>query len=74
MTNVCNYADNTTFHTCKLDLKSLITRLKHDAALAIERFESNYMMLNQDKCHFLFSRHKYETLLVNVGGVLIERD
>ena len=51
MTDVCNYADNTTFHACDLDLKSLITRLEHDAALAIEWFESNYMMLNQDKCH-----------------------
>ena len=68
------------------DLKSLITRLEHDVALAIEWFESNYMMLNQDKCHFLFSGHKYETF-VNVGetkiwkskqqklfGVLIDRD
>ena len=68
------------------DLKSVITRLEHDMALAIEWFESNYMMLNQDKCHFLFSGHKYETF-VNVGeikiwkskqqkffGVLIDRD
>ena len=44
-------------------------------------------MLNQDKCHFLFSGHKYETLFVNVGetkiweskqqkllGILIDRD
>ena len=44
-------------------------------------------MLNQDKCHFLFSGHKYEMLFVNVGetriweskqkkilGVLIDRD
>ena len=87
MTDVCNYADDTTFHACDLDLKSLITRLEHDAALAIEWFESNYMKLNQDKCHFLFSGHKYETLFVNVGetkiwdskqqkllGVLIDRD
>ena len=86
MTDVCNYADDTTFHACELDLKSLITRLEHDAVLAIEWFESNYMMLNQDKFHFLFSRHKYETF-VNVGetkiweskqqkllGVLIDRD
>ena len=84
---MCNYADDTTFHACDLDLKSLITRLEHDAALAIERFESNYMKLNQDKCHFLFPRHKYETLFVNVGetkiweskqqkllGILIDRD
>ena len=36
MTDVCNYADNITFHTCHLDLKSLITRLEHDTTLAIE--------------------------------------
>ena len=28
MTDVCNYADDTTFHACDLDLKSLITRLQ----------------------------------------------
>ena len=65
MTDVCHCADDTIFHACDLDLKSLITRLEHDAALAIEWwFESNYMKLNQDKCHFLFSGHKYETLLM----------
>ena len=45
------------------------------------------MKLNQDKCHFLFSGHKYEALFVNVGatkiweskqqkllGILIDRD
>ena len=36
MTDVCNYADDTTFHANELDLKSLITRLEHDSALAIE--------------------------------------
>ena len=87
MTDGCNYADDTTFHACDLDLKSLIARLEHDAALAIEWFESNYMILNQDNCHFLFPGHKYETLFVNVGetkileskqqkllGILIDRD
>ena len=65
MTDVCHCADDTIFHACDLDLNSLITRLEHDAALAIEWwFESNYMKLNQDKCHFLFSGHKYETLLM----------
>ena len=71
MTDVCNYADDTTFHACDLDLKSLITRLEHDAVLAIEWFESNYIKLNQDKCHFLFSGHKYEALFVNVGATKI---
>ena len=72
MTDVCNYADDTTFHTCELDLKSLITRLEHDATLAIEWFESNYIMPNKcHKCHFLFSGHEYETLFVNVGETKI---
>ena len=84
---MCNYANDATFHACPLDLKSLITRLEHDAALAIEWLESNYMLLDQDKCHFLFPGRKYETLFVNVGetkiweskqqkllGILIDRD
>ena len=48
---------------CDLDLKGLITRLEHDAALTIKWFESNYMMPDQDKCHFLFSGHIYETFV-----------
>ena len=36
MTDVCNYAYDTTFHACDLDLKSLITRLESDVALSIE--------------------------------------
>ena len=36
MTDVYNYVDDTTFHACDLDLKSLITRLEHDVALARE--------------------------------------
>ena len=30
------------------------------------------MMLNQDKCHFLFSGYKYETLFVNAEGKIRE--
>ena len=35
-TDVCNYADDTTFYACDTDLKSLIQRLEHDSLLAIE--------------------------------------
>ena len=37
-TNVCKYADDTTFHACDSDLKDLITRLEYDYLLAIELF------------------------------------
>ena len=33
--NVCNYADDTTFHACDSDLGNLISRLEHDSMLAI---------------------------------------
>ena len=54
-TNVCNYADDTTFYVCEQDLESLLQRLDHDSLLAIEWFENNYMKLNGDKCHLLIS-------------------
>ena len=66
-TNVCNYADDTTFYACDSDLHYLISRLEHDSVLAIEWFECNDMKLNQDKCHLLISEHKYESVWVNIG-------
>ena len=50
-TEVCNFADETTFHACDNDLNNLIKRLEHDTFLAIEWFETNNMKLNKDKCH-----------------------
>ena len=48
-TNVCNFAEDTTFYACDKYLNSLINRLEHDSYLAIEWFENNSMKLNQDK-------------------------
>lgn len=36
MKDMCNYANNTPFHACELDFKSLIARLEHDVFLAIK--------------------------------------
>ena len=67
LTDVCNYADDTTFHACDSNLDDLIRRLENDSVLAIEWFESNYIKLNQDKCHFLWSGHKHEVMFAKVG-------
>ena len=66
-TEVCNFADGTTFHACNNDLNNLIKRLEHDAFLAIEWLETNNMKLNKDKCHHLVSGHKYENVWVKMG-------
>ena len=65
-TEVCNFADDTTFHACNNDLNNLIKRLEHDALLAIEWFKTNNMKLNKGKCHLLVSGHKYENVWVKM--------
>ena len=67
-TDVCNYADDTTFYACDQNLNSLLVRLEHDALLAIEWFECNYMKLNKDKCHLLLSGSKYEHCWAKIGS------
>ena len=52
-TDASNYADDTNLHACDMDISNLIQRLEHDALIAIEWFESNYMKMNKEKCHFL---------------------
>ena len=66
-TNVCSFADGTSFFACDIDLKYLMERLEHDIKLAIEWFENNYMKLNEDKCHLFVAGHRYETLWANIG-------
>ena len=58
-TEVCNFADDTTFHACDNDLNNLIKRLEHNAFLATEWFETNNMKLHKHKCHLLVLGHKY---------------
>ena len=65
MTDVCNFADDTTFFACDSNLKDLMQKL------AIEWFESNYMKLNEDKCHLLVAGHRHETLWANIGDTWI---
>ena len=35
LTDVCNFADDTTFHACDSSVEDLVNRLEHDADLAI---------------------------------------
>ena len=48
---------------CK-ELNVLINRLQLDTSLAVEWFETNFMKLNQDKCHLLVSGHKHKTVKI----------
>ena len=63
ITDLCNFADDTTFYASDMDLNSL-----HDSFLAIEWFVNNNMKLNQDKCHLLVSGYKNENVWANIGN------
>ena len=58
MAGICNFADDTTFFACVKDLQK-VSRLEHDSSSVIEWFGSNYMKLNQDKCHLSIFEWKY---------------
>ena len=67
-TDMCNFADDTTFYACDIDLNSLIKRLEHNSFLAFEWFENNNMKLNQDNCHLLVCVYKNENVWANIGN------
>ena len=68
LTDVCNFADDTTFHVCDSSLEDLLNRLEHDA---IGWFDYNYMKLNKDKCHLIISGHQSETICAKIGQTKI---
>ena len=65
-TNVCNSADDTTFHACDSYLKDLIIRFERNSLLTIERFQAIYMKISEEKCHLLISGGKDELLWANI--------
>ena len=58
--NICNFADDTTLFVRVKTFESVLDNLEGISKLAIFWFENNYMKLNTDKCHLLFSQIKYE--------------
>lgn len=65
LAKICNFADNTTFHACDNDLKTLVMRVEHDGLLATEWFENKNMKLKKEK--FLLSRNKFLNFGVKMG-------
>ena len=70
-TDVCNFADDTTFYVCDNTIKSALQRLEHDTLIAVEWFGFNFMKLNQSKCHLLFAGHKHENVFARAGSSII---
>ena len=65
---VCSFVDDTTPFVCDLDLNTFLNNLEENSAITLTWFERNYMKLNSDKCHLLFSGHHYEEMFINIGN------
>ena len=71
LTDEYNFADDTTFHACDSSLEDLVNRLGHDANLAIEWFDCNYIKLNDDQCHLNICGHKSGSIWAKIGQTKI---
>ena len=73
--DICNFADDNTLHTCDISLKDMIERLECSASEVIQWFKHNHMKLNEDKCQLLIGGHKHEVIVGNLEGrQVIEKD
>ena len=61
LTDLCNFADDTTFHACDFSLKYLVNKIECKPSNIW--FDCNYMKLNEDKCQLIVSGHKSEANL-----------
>ena len=71
LTDVYNFADDTTFHACDFNLENLVHGLEHGASLAIEWFDCNYMKLNEDKCHPIIPCRSSQAIWAKIGQTKI---
>ena len=66
-TGICNFADDTTYYDCDKNLDLLINRLECVSLKAITWFETNFMKLNEEKCHLIIAGHKFESVWAMIG-------
>ena len=62
LTDICNFADDTTPYTIDMTLENLMPKLECAAKSALEWFHFNGMKLNSSKYHLLVCGHKYECI------------
>ena len=71
LTDICNFADDTTPYTIDMTLENLMAKLECAAKSALEWFHFNGMKLNSNKCHLLVCGHKYECMLCKINKTQI---
>ena len=71
LTDICNFADDTTPYTIDMNLEKLMAKLECATNSAVEWFHYNGMKLNSSKCHLLICGHKYECMLCKIDNTQV---
>ena len=70
--SICNYADDTTIYACHTDLNTIIKNLEADGSILSNWFSSNFMKLNDDKCHLMIFGNKKKFTTIKTGNAEIK--
>ena len=70
MSDISNYADDTTPFVVDKTIDSLLESLEKDTAALIKWFRDNYLKLNADKCHLLISNHNRDITIMSKRRLL----
>ena len=65
-----NFAAYNTLYFCDKNLEVLLSKLQICALKLFERFSNNYMKINSDKCHQIFSSND-ENKKIELNGEVI---
>ena len=69
---ICNYADDTTIYACHTDLNNIIKNLEAYGSILSNWFSSNFMKLNDDKCHLMIFGNTKNVTTINIGNAEIK--
>ena len=68
ITNICNYADDTTVFACHSDLGIVIRQLQNDCFVIVKWFSDNLLKLNDEKCHLKVFGDKNTEVTIKIGN------
>ena len=67
--DICDYADDTTIHSCDKSLDFITHKLANVCNVVLEWFADNFMKLNADKCHLMFLGQRCDdSVTVKIGN------
>ena len=70
-TEVCNYADDTTYYAYDTSAAQVIRKLETAVYNSAMWFDNNYMKLNAEKCHLLTFGKNRDELSLSIGNEVI---